>query len=246
MVERIKNIDFLNGQLDDSLNGELPLNSQENIKWVCSRENCKGWFCSPFIRYKYPNILGCCRKKYGKCMDCDKKACYNYKEFNWGLYCLSHKEHNMVDVKNPKCEYAGCNKQPRYNNVDEKNGKFCFLHKEPQMVDTTHKTCEYSSCRTRPSYNNIGEKRGRFCLLHKEEAMVNVVDKTCEYKSCMKKPTYNNAGEKGGRFCLNHKEPQMIDVLNRLCSHDQCRKGHISITRMKNLQFFVIYTRNPE
>jgi hypothetical protein len=49
-----------------------------------------------------------------------------------GLYCATHRENGMIDIKNKKCEFAaeGCTKIPVFNLEGEKNGKYCKTHKE--------------------------------------------------------------------------------------------------------------------
>ena len=69
-------------------------------------------------------------KKKNSCinLECNKQACYNFINLKKVLYCFEHKEPDMINVKDKKCEHEGCLTKPIF---DLPNGKpqFCSKHK---------------------------------------------------------------------------------------------------------------------
>ena len=49
---------------------------------------------------------------------CIKQPCYNISGEKKGRFCANHKELNMVDVINRKCEIIGCNEDEIETNFD--------------------------------------------------------------------------------------------------------------------------------
>jgi hypothetical protein len=123
-----------------------------------------------------------CKKNI--CKTCGIKALYNYENFSDGIYCNSHKEPGMIDVKNKKCKYEECTKRPNFNFEGENKGLYCNSHKEDGMVDITHKKCNYEECNKRPNFNFEGENKGLYCNSHKEPGMIDVKNKKCKYEEC--------------------------------------------------------------
>ena len=75
------------------------------------------------------------------CLNCSKRANFNYKNEKKALYCSTHKLDDMVDIKNKKCIYDGCDKQPVYNYINEKKALYCCTHKLEYMIDIINKKC---------------------------------------------------------------------------------------------------------
>ena len=69
-------------------------------------------------------------KKKNSCinLECNKQACYNFINLKKVLYCFEHKEPDMINVKDKKCEHEGCLTKPIFYLP---NGKpqFCSKHK---------------------------------------------------------------------------------------------------------------------
>lgn len=89
-----------------------------------------------------------------------------------GLFCVSHKTPDMIDVISKTCEVDGCEMRPTYNFHGEKKGRFCSIHKTPDMIDVMNKTCEVDGCEIQSIYNLPGEKKGSEC---EQTRMVNLV-----------------------------------------------------------------------
>ena len=173
---------------------------------------------------------------------CGKNASFNVRGEKKGLFCVSHKTPEMVDVVNRSCECDGCDTHPTFNLPGEKKGRFCALHKSPDMIDVITKTCEVDGCDTQSIYNLPGEKKGRFCALHKTPDMVDIKNRTCEVDGCDIMPTYNLPGEKNGRLCVLHKTPDMIDVKHKTCEVGGCDiRPTYNLRGEKNGSFCVLH-----
>jgi len=138
-------------------------------------------------------------------------------------FCSAHKEPNMVDVRNKRCEANGCSAQPAFNVEGSMRARFCSAHKEPNMVNVISKRCEANGCTAQPAFNVEGSARPRFCSSHKEPNMVNVISKRCEANGCTTQPAFNVEGSMRARFCSAHKEPNMVDVRNKRCRFKDCK-----------------------
>ncbi len=163
-------------------------------------------------------------KKRGNCQVCGIRATYNMEGETDGIFCKTHKEAGMIDVKHKTCHQEGCRKRPTYNLEGEKNGIFCVTHKEAGMVDVKNKTCNQEGCRKRPHYNLEGETTAKYCAAHKEAGMIDVKSKTCHQEGCRKRPCYNLEGETNSKYCATHKEAGMVNVTSKTCQQEGCRK----------------------
>ena len=140
-----------------------------------------------------------------------KQPNYNFEGESKGIYCVTHKENDMIDIVNPKC--LKCKKQSTYNFEGESKGIYCAEHKKNDMVDVVNPKC--LKCTKQPTYNFEGESKGVYCVEHKENDMVDVVSPKC--LKCTKKPYYNFEGESKGFYCVTHKENDMINVVSPKC-----------------------------
>jgi hypothetical protein len=134
-----------------------------------------------------------------------------------GLYCATHKEVGMIDIKHKQCEFAGCTKNPAFNLPDEKQAKYCATHKEVGMIDIKHKQCEFAGCTKQPTFNLPDEKQAKYCESHKEVDMIDIIHKKCEFTGCTKQPVFNLEGEKQAKYCTTHKENEMTNVISKQC-----------------------------
>jgi hypothetical protein len=125
---------------------------------------------------------------------CGKQALFNMRGSK-ALFCVLHKEPNMVDVKNKTCEL--CETIPAYNIRGSKIARFCVLHKEPNMVDVKNKTCEL--CETRCYYGLLG-KGTTHCSIHRQKGMITSPNRKCE-----KCPQLGTHEANGSRYCEDHK-----------------------------------------
>ena len=157
------------------------------------------------------------------CETCGIVAIFNIEGENWGRYCKSHKEINMVDVKNKKCIYPGCKTKPNFNREGETKGLYCSVHKEPGMIDIKNKLCIHPGCKTVSNFNKEGETKALYCSIHKLDDMVNVKSKNCIYPGCKTLPNFNKEGETKGLYCSIHKEDGMVDIKHKTCIYSGCK-----------------------
>ena len=57
---------------------------------------------------------------------CSTIPSYNFAGEKRGIYCVTHKLVDMIDVISKTCIYEGCNIVPKYNFAGE-NGEFIVL-----------------------------------------------------------------------------------------------------------------------
>jgi hypothetical protein len=143
------------------------------------------------------------------CSNCTKKATFNILGER-AKYCATHKEPNMVDVLNKKCE---CNSsQPRWN-FEGLKPICCVLCKKEGMIETHRKKCFCG--KVRPTFNFEGLK-AEFCNSCKSENMINVVDDRCFCKK-LTSPNFNYEGLRP-KYCFECKLPNMVDTRNPKCA----------------------------
>ena len=194
-------------------------------------QNCKKTLDILFFTDDKDKVLCKCNicrvkliKTTNKCKVCGVKAIYNFEGEKEGISCSKHKDINMIDVKNKKCEYKSCKKKSSFNFEGEKIRRFCYDHKEENMIDIKHKKCEFKDCKKQPSFNFEGQIKFRFCKEHKEENMIDIKHKNCEFKGCKTRPNFNFEREIKARFCNEHKEENMININDKKCEFKGCEK----------------------
>jgi hypothetical protein len=139
--------------------------------------------------------------------DCGKRASFNILGEK-PKYCSAHKDSNMVDVFNKKCN---CNSsQPRWNFPNLKP-KCCVLCKEEGMIEVNREKCP---CGVRPTFNFINLK-AKFCNSCKTEGMINVADPRC-FCGKLSSPNFNYEGLKP-KYCFECKLEDMVDMRNPRC-----------------------------
>ena len=140
---------------------------------------------------------------------CTKKATFNILGQK-AKFCAEHKDPDMVDVLNKKCE---CNSsQPRWN-FEGLKPICCVLCKKEDMIETYRKKCFCG--KVRPTFNFEGLK-AEFCNSCKSENMINVVDDRCFCKK-LTSPNFNYEGLRP-KYCFECKLPDMVDIRNPKCA----------------------------
>ncbi len=124
---------------------------------------------------------------------CKKQASFNYEGQKGGLYCVEHKDNDMVYVRNPLCH---CGKQPSYNYDGQSVALFCVEHKAPEMVNVRNSTCQSTGCNRQPSFNFEGCGRPIYCKEHSAHNMVNI--------------KYTNQVRNKKKHAIVHLEPVML------------------------------------
>ena len=142
------------------------------------------------------------------CTNCTKKATFNILGEK-AKYCAEHKEPDMVDVLNKKCE---CNSsQPRWNFPGLKP-LCCVSCKKEGMIETHRKKCFCGKVRPTFNYENL---KAEFCNSCKSDGMINVVDERCFCKK-LTSPNFNFEGLRP-KYCFECKLPDMVDMRNPKC-----------------------------
>lgn len=129
---------------------------------------------------RQPRVGGAKQKNRPECfaLGCTTQPKFNIAGTEQGLYCVTHKEHTMVNVMNPKCAMDGCSMRPRFNMEGSPRGLYCGDHRKTGMVNVMHRRCQHDGCIIQPSFNLLGEKGGRYCSAHAIETMIDVVSST--------------------------------------------------------------------
>lgn len=131
---------------------------------------------------------------------CSKHASFGSVQRN-PIFCKSHKEDGMEDVKNRRCGFDGCRSlNPLFNYPSESKGLFCATHKRCGMQDVRTRLCAYEGCKVQPVHNYPSEKRGLYCLQHKLDGMKDVMSKQCGQEGCN-----IHVRGKGVQFCCKHR-----------------------------------------
>ena len=133
-----------------------------------------------------------------------------------GLYCMTHKSPDMVNVKDRKCAHPGCTSQPNFNITGSTKGLYCVTHKSPDMVDVKNPKCAHPGCDSRPTFNITGSTKGLYCMTHKSPDMVNVISPRCIHPGCDSRTSYGRPGFPPTK-CAKHREPGMIQRPNSKC-----------------------------
>lgn len=193
---------------------------------------CKNHQKRKICKYKRCKLYGkyCNGHDSQKCILCSKTASYNYKGMPY-QYCKNHKESDMVDVRNKKCEI--CDIRARYK---LNNKKYCKKH---YILLNAGNKCKYENCIIFPSYNYRG-LQSLYCKQHRLDGMIDVKNRTCakcnrrvkkdvKYciehidsdKYCLEKncciiAKYNFRGKTIGKYCQKHKKPKMILLRNTI------------------------------
>ena len=94
---------------------------------------------------------------------CLKKASFNISTETKALFCLEHKQENMIDVKHKKCIHEGCDISSCFNFATETKPLFCNEHKKENMINVTSKKCNHEGCIKTPSFNLPNNKNCLFC-----------------------------------------------------------------------------------
>ena len=150
---------------------------------------------------------------------CTSQASFGYED-KQPLFCKSHSEIGMIDVKNKKCEYPGCKTQPGFGILGER-AKFCVKHKTEDMTDVSHKKCIYPECNVRARYEYLGETVPKYCSEHQLPDMVDIERTKCGYEGCEITPLYGFEDEKL-RYCKTHKLDEMKNLRSKKCSFLGC------------------------
>lgn len=198
-------------------------------KYTCIQENCKK---NAFYKYKGCPKIYCSEHKKPYMVSskktCAYETCVKFPIFNiptekTGLYCVTHKEKNMINIKSKKCKNENCMLQPTYGFEIDNKSVFCKTHKEAGMIDVhnRNKICQELHCKIRASYNYIDNKKPIFCAKHQKNNMVIVTNKLCEELNCNHMAYYGIMYE-NPTHCVLHKSDEMVSMRGRHCEYPEC------------------------
>lgn len=125
--------------------------------------------------------------KHKKCLKCDKRPNYNFKEEKDAKYCLDHAEDGMINILDKKC--LECDVIPTYNFPDKKEALYCVKHAKDKMVDIKHRVC--IECNSRANFRFVGQNTTH-CSKHKKPFMVNKIY-FCIENDCKDLATHSNS-----------------------------------------------------
>lgn len=115
--------------------------------------------------------------KHRICIDdgCSTQAVFNYQDENIGLYCVKHKEKDMVNVLDKKCSVQNCMKQPIYG-IPGKSQHLCGEHKAHGTISNSLRTCSNKHCKRPATYGII---RHEHCDQHATDGEIELIMKEC-------------------------------------------------------------------
>jgi EsV-1-7 cysteine-rich motif len=85
-------------------------------------------------------------------------ASYGYEADGRKIRCAKHKEDDMVDLINRKCNEPKCNVTASFGYEADKKKLRCFAHKDDDMVSLTSRFCKHPGCKTQPSFGLAADK----------------------------------------------------------------------------------------
>ena len=74
--------------------------------------------------------------------NCTKSAGFNFPGKSKRIFCLTHKEDGMINVKSRKCQYLDCKISRVFNFEGEKIPIYCSSHKEEGMINIVTKSSD--------------------------------------------------------------------------------------------------------
>ena len=156
--------------------------------------------------------------KSKKCnhIGCSKQGTFGIAE-NLEIYCLEHKDDNMIDIIHKIC--LNCNKRAYYGNSFGKL-LYCKEHKK-DTINLSVKKCKFIGCKTQPRF---GINKATHCKSHKTDNMIDIYNKRCcEIDCTIINPVFNIIGG-NGKYCKKHKKDNMINVKSKICNENNCTK----------------------
>ncbi len=153
---------------------------------------------------------------------CKKESSFNFKGMT-RKYCSTHKEKDMINVKDFTCVFENCIKPAYYNNIGLKEKIYCKEHKLENMINVKNKLCKYDGCFKQPLFNYKNEKEAIYCSSHKLGNMVDIKHKICINGNCCDRAVYNYVGNKP-IYCIDHKLENMVNIDAKKCKFNGCQK----------------------
>lgn len=158
--------------------------------------------------------------KGSKCLKCDKQPSFG----NIGdqpIYCSTHKEYGMIDLRSKLCEFKGCELNASFGH-ELKKPLYCDQHKLKDMIDVKHITCE--ECNLKACFNFVNNSP-KFCKKHSSTGMIDVTAIRCDVCTIIP-PTMATFGIPGNKAtkCAQHKTTGMISNPTKRCIVNNCKE----------------------
>ena len=156
--------------------------------------------------------------------NCNIKASYGFKTDKIKLYCIRHKNDEMIYLYKC-CNYKDCLTVSSFGYIKE-NKKInlrCKKHKELDMI-SLHQLCIEDDCINRARYNYINEKGSRYCNIHKKENMFDKNKAICIIDNCNKYASFKDKETHKNLYCTDHSKNQknIISSKNKICKYENC------------------------
>lgn len=123
------------------------------------------------------------------------------------IYCSTHMQAGMINLRSDKCTYYGCSKIPSFGGLMGEP-LFCADHRQEWMIDVRGNKCVLDGCTKIAMFGYKG-RAITHCFTHKLAHMISRKVKVCTYPGCKKYPIYRVIGECASR-CSIHKTPDMV------------------------------------
>lgn len=178
---------------------------------------------------------------------CKKYACYNYKG-QPAHYCSLHRHINMVNVKNPICEFENCTTTALYNTMDKTmkhsppKPRFCKKHMSAKMMNVKDKRCIHEDCMNVAVKKDPNTMKISYCKKHMKELFPEMINTqplikknkpTKLFKPVIHKPQIT-------------EKPKSEDTTNNLKYSVQNIIEHVKTHKYKLLNYTTITRNNVE
>lgn len=152
------------------------------------------------------------------------QANFNYPGHYPGIFCLKHKDPEMVNIRARTCQVEGCSTYPSFNYPNTCPPLYCARHKLAGMIILGKKFCQVPNCMAVPSFNYPKIRPPLYCSHHKSDGMVNVIKRFCQAENCPIHPCFNYPKNRTPIYCNQHKEEGMVNVVKQACQAENCQK----------------------
>jgi hypothetical protein len=134
----------------------------------------KGKYCS---LHKLDGMVNVCTTQC-RMENCIKNPSYAFPTDTSPIYCLTHKENGMINIKKRRlCDIDNCNTRVLYGYPGQIE-THCGKHKQPGMLQRSNGKCKNHMCIDRAVYGS-SNYIPIHCDLHKLESDLNLLEREC-------------------------------------------------------------------
>jgi hypothetical protein len=149
------------------------------------------------------------------CKKCERRAAFNFQDYDFPLFCSIHKEEGMIDLKNKSQRCEKCSKYATYNLEGQKKARFCLEHKEDNMINVKNKRCD--KCDSIANFGFCAQLPVK-CAKHKEDKMYFKPKRVCignDEEDCKELATF---GITEPKHCEDHSTDKEVCLLGKKCN----------------------------